>query len=80
MKSLILALLLALGTTAVVGLVGLGNGNNGGKGNQGSGNQNSGNNGGGNGGAVPEIHPASAASAIALLSGGLLILRGRRRK
>jgi len=27
---------------------------------------------------APEIDPASAASALALLAGGLLILRGRR--
>jgi uncharacterized protein YpuA (DUF1002 family) len=30
--------------------------------------------------AVPEIDPASGASALALLTGALLIIRGRRRK
>jgi hypothetical protein len=30
--------------------------------------------------AVPEIDPASGASAIALLSGAILMIRGRRRK
>jgi hypothetical protein len=34
--------------------------------------------GGGGGGCVPEIDPSLAPSAIALLSGGLLILRSRR--
>jgi LPXTG-motif cell wall-anchored protein len=29
---------------------------------------------------APEIDPASAVSGLMLLSGGLLILRGRRRK
>lgn len=29
---------------------------------------------------APEISPASAGSAIALLSGALLVMRGRRRK
>ena len=29
---------------------------------------------------VPEIDPASAGSALALLTGSVLILRGRRRK
>jgi hypothetical protein len=29
--------------------------------------------------AVPEIDPASGASALALLSGALLMIRGRRR-
>ena len=35
---------------------------------------------GGNGGTVtaPEVDPASAASALVLLVGGLLVLRGRR--
>jgi hypothetical protein len=31
-------------------------------------------------GAVPEISPASAGSAIALISGALLVMRGRRSK
>jgi hypothetical protein len=30
--------------------------------------------------AVPEIDPASGASALALLTGTLLVFRGRRRK
>lgn len=30
--------------------------------------------------AVPEISPASGVSAIALLSGALLMIRGRRKK
>jgi hypothetical protein len=30
--------------------------------------------------AVPEIDPASAGSALALLAGTLLVIRGRRRK
>ena len=30
--------------------------------------------------AVPEISPASAGSALALISGALLVMRGRRRK
>ena len=30
--------------------------------------------------AVPEIDPASGANALALLTGALLIIRGRRRK
>jgi hypothetical protein len=30
--------------------------------------------------AVPEIDPGSAGSAVALLSGALLVLKGRRRK
>ena len=30
--------------------------------------------------AVPEISPASAGSALALISGVLLVMRGRRRK
>jgi hypothetical protein len=30
--------------------------------------------------AVPEISPASAGSAIALISGALLVMRGRNRK
>jgi len=30
--------------------------------------------------AAPEISPASGASALALLSGALLIIRGRRKK
>jgi len=29
---------------------------------------------------APEIDPGSAGTAIALLSGGLLVIRGRRRK
>ena len=29
---------------------------------------------------VPEISPASAGSALALVSGAILIIRGRRRK
>lgn len=29
---------------------------------------------------VPEIDPASGASALALLTGALMIIRGRRRK
>jgi hypothetical protein len=29
---------------------------------------------------VPEIDPASGASALALLTGALLVIRGRRRK
>jgi LPXTG-motif cell wall-anchored protein len=29
---------------------------------------------------VPEIEPASGIAAVALLSGGLLVLRGRRKK
>lgn len=29
---------------------------------------------------VPEISPASAGSALALISGALLVMRGRRRK
>jgi len=29
---------------------------------------------------VPEIDPASSVSALALLSGGLLVLRSRRKK
>jgi uncharacterized membrane protein HdeD (DUF308 family) len=31
-------------------------------------------------GAVPEIDPASAGSALALLSGAVLVIRGRRKK
>ncbi len=31
-------------------------------------------------GTVPEISPASAGSAIALISGAVLVMRGRRRK
>jgi hypothetical protein len=31
-------------------------------------------------GGTPEIDPASAASALALLSGSVLVIRGRRRK
>ena len=38
-----------------------------------------GNTGGGNVSAAPEIAVASGASALALLAGGLLVLRGRRR-
>jgi len=30
--------------------------------------------------AVPEINPASGANALALIAGGLLILRSRRKK
>jgi len=30
--------------------------------------------------AVPEINPASAGSALALISGAVLVLRGRRKK
>jgi len=30
--------------------------------------------------AVPEINPASASSAVALVSGALLVMRGRRKK
>lgn len=30
--------------------------------------------------AVPEIDPASGAAAIAMLAGGLLVLRGRRKR
>jgi hypothetical protein len=30
--------------------------------------------------AVPEINPASAGSALALVSGALLVMRGRRKK
>ncbi|MGA2711543.1 MAG: hypothetical protein ABSG41_00430 [Bryobacteraceae bacterium] len=30
--------------------------------------------------AVPEIDPAAGGAALALLAGGLLIIRGRRRK
>ena len=30
--------------------------------------------------AVPEISPASAGSAIALISGAVLVMRGRRKK
>ena len=30
--------------------------------------------------AAPEISPASAAGAVALVSGALLVIRGRRRK
>jgi hypothetical protein len=30
--------------------------------------------------AVPEISPASAGSALALISGALLVMRGRRKK
>jgi MYXO-CTERM domain-containing protein len=30
--------------------------------------------------AVPEIDPGSSAAALALLAGGLLVIRGRRRK
>jgi len=30
--------------------------------------------------AVPEIGPASAGSAIALISGAVLVMRGRRKK
>jgi hypothetical protein len=29
---------------------------------------------------VPEINPASAGSAIALISGAVLVMRGRRKK
>jgi len=29
---------------------------------------------------VPEINPASAGSALALVSGALLVMRGRRKK
>jgi hypothetical protein len=32
------------------------------------------------GAAVPEIDPASAASAVALISGGLLLISTRRKK
>jgi hypothetical protein len=48
----------------------------------GNGNNGNGNNGNGNGNqpaSVPEIDAASAVQAIALLSGGLLVVRGRRR-
>jgi hypothetical protein len=31
-------------------------------------------------GAVPEIDPASAGSALALLTGAALVIRGRRKK
>jgi hypothetical protein len=31
-------------------------------------------------GAVPEIDPGSAGSALALLTGALLVIRGRRKK
>jgi hypothetical protein len=31
-------------------------------------------------GSVPEISPASAGSAIALISGAVLVMRGRRKK
>jgi len=30
--------------------------------------------------AVPEINPASAGSALALISGAVLVMRGRRKK
>jgi LPXTG-motif cell wall-anchored protein len=30
--------------------------------------------------AVPEVDPASAVGALALLAGGLLVIRGRRKK
>jgi hypothetical protein len=30
--------------------------------------------------AVPEVSPASAGSAIALISGAVLVMRGRRKK
>ena len=30
--------------------------------------------------ATPEISPASGAAALALVSGGLLVIRGRRKK
>jgi hypothetical protein len=60
-----------------------GNGNNG----QNNGRQNGRSNGDGNGNgnaesvpAVPEIAIASGAGALALLAGGLLVLRGRRRR
>jgi len=32
------------------------------------------------GGPVPEIDPAAAPAALALLSGALLVIRGRRRR
>jgi hypothetical protein len=87
MKKLVLMTLLAIGTTGFVlgqnnGNGNHGNGNNGngnnGKGNNGKGNNGKGNN--GDAGVVPEIDPNSAASAMALLSGGVLVIRGRRKK
>jgi hypothetical protein len=32
------------------------------------------------GSAVPEVNPASAGSALALISGAVLVMRGRRKK
>jgi hypothetical protein len=82
MKKLVLMTLLAIGTTGFVLGQNNGNGNHGngnnGKGNNGKGNNGKGNN--GDAGVVPEIDPNSAASAMALLSGGVLVIRGRRKK
>jgi hypothetical protein len=58
---------------------------NGGNGNGRNGNGGNGNGGNGNGNgpqsshAAPEIDPASATAALSLLTGGLLLIRGRRR-
>jgi hypothetical protein len=52
-----------------------------GKGNNGNGNGNGGsNNDGGSGGSAPEINPASAASALALVGFSVIAIRGRRKK
>jgi hypothetical protein len=77
MKKLVLMTLLAIGTTGFVLGQNNGNGNHG-NGNNGKGNNGKGNN--GDAGVVPEIDPNSAASAMALLSGGVLVIRGRRKK
>ena len=88
MKTRILRLLsiglFVLGVSGVATAQGRGNGNNGnGNGNGGS-NGNNGNNGNGNGNgntpaSVPEIDPSGAAVAAALLAGGLLVIRARRK-
>jgi len=58
----------------VMGASAQGNGN---RNRNGNGNENG--NANGNASAVPEIDPSSAAQAVALLTAGLLLIRGRRR-
>ena len=64
MKKVLLLTLLACGTTGVA----LAQHHN-----------NNGNNNNNNGNHAPEIDPSSAVSAVALLSGGVLVIRGRRK-
>jgi len=72
------AALLILAVTVAPVLAMGGRGHDGGRHHGGSGHRWGGHNrGGGGGGGVPEIDPSLAPSAIALLSGGVLILRSR---